>query len=75
MKDMWLTLAQSMDENLRAWTNGPERAHAAHDDYVLVLEASTWMFVPQVLLPTAEVSVWNRIVGRHRPYLYLARLQ
>ena len=60
-----------MDEELRAWTNGPERAHATHDDYVLVLKASTWMFVPQVPLPMAEVSVWNRTVGRHR----LARLR
>ena len=56
-----------MDEKLRAWTNGPERAHATHDDHVPVLEASTWMFVPLVPLPTAEVSVWNRTVGRHRP--------
>ena len=56
-----------MDEKLRARTNGPERAHATHDDHVPVLEASTWMFVPLVPLPTAEVSVWNRTVGRHRP--------
>ena len=56
-----------MDEKLRARTNGPESAHATHDDYVPVLEASTWMFVPLVPLPTAEVSVWNRTVGRHRP--------
>ena len=60
-----------MDEKLRARTNGPERAHATHDDHVPVLEVSTWMFVPLVPLPTAEVSVWNRTVGRHR----LARLR
>ena len=55
-----------MVEKLFARTNGPECAHGIHDDYVLVLEACTWMFVPPVRLPRAEVSVWNRTVGRHR---------
>ena len=66
---------------LRLWllftrTNGPESAHATHDDYVPVLEASTWKFVPLVLLPMAEVSVWNRTVGRQvrmGPYVHLGR--